>query len=282
MKNRFPFVLIAALTGGSLPFTRPADSVAFAQTPVSVPTVAAPQTVSAPAALRVAIYDHSKGDAKAPPALMRFLTKEAGFVCTRVRPEDIASGCLKEYDVLIMPGGSGSLQAQKLGETGRENIRTWVKNGGGYVGICAGAYLATTYYPWSLNILNARVVDREHWARGTGQVKVEFTPEGKTALHAPEGEAEIYYGQGPLLAPDTKAEPAPFETLARYKSEIAKKGAPSGVMVGTTAMARGTFGQGRVICFSPHAEVKDGPNYLTLAGVRWAGKQEALSTPRKE
>jgi hypothetical protein len=29
-------------------------------------------------------------------------------------------------------------------------------------------------------------------------------------------------------------------------------------MVGTTAIARGRFGQGRVICFSPHPEMTEG------------------------
>jgi hypothetical protein len=31
------------------------------------------------------------------------------------------------------------------------------------------------------------------------------------------------------------------------------------------------FGEGHVICYSPHPEVSGGPNDLIAAGVRWAG-----------
>src|SRR5690606_30709410 len=96
--------------------------------------------------IRVAIYDHSETIAKGPKNLMRFLTPEVGFECTRVTPEEIRNGVLKDYDVLIMPGGSASLQSKNLEEKGREVIREFVRNGGGYVGICAGSYLATTHY----------------------------------------------------------------------------------------------------------------------------------------
>lgn len=219
--------------------------------------------------VRVAIYDHSDGSAKAPVALQRFLTEVNGFRCKRVRPENIADNCLKEFDVLIVPGGSGSKQAEMLKPEGREAIRKFVQGGGGYVGICAGSYLATNDYSWSLGLLNAKVIDRKHWARGTGNVKITLTSSGKDALHFPSDDVDVYYGQGPLLAPGDKTEPKPYEALAVYASEIAKKGAPMGVMVGTTAIARSTFGNGRVICFSPHPEVKDGPNQLVLQGIRW-------------
>jgi len=189
-----------------------------------------------PPGLRVAIYDHSTGIAKGPKALRRILSQDAGFVCRTVRPEDVQEGKLKSYDVLIMPGGSGSKQAEKLGAVGRENVRRFVRNGGGYVGICAGAYLATTNYPWSLQLLNAKVVDGEHWARGTGTVCIAFTAAGQGAFADEDGETEIYYGQGPLLAPGEAVGVPEYEPLATYQTEIAKKGAPSGVMIGTTAV----------------------------------------------
>lgn len=222
--------------------------------------------------IRVAIYDHSTGTAKAPPNLMRILGESEGFRCERFTPEDFTPEKLKGFRVVIVPGGSGSLQAKKLGESGRETIRTFVREGGGYVGICAGSYLATTDYEWSLGLLNAKVVDRAHWARGTGTVTLTISPEGQKLLGEAKEELDVYYGQGPLLAPGERkvAEPPPaFESLATYKTEIAKKGAPEGVMPGTTAIARGTFGKGRVLCYSPHPEVKSGPNHLILNGVKW-------------
>lgn len=226
---------------------------------------------------RVAIYDSSTGTAKGPPNLMRILNEEAGFQCERLKPAEFTAERLKDFQVVILPGGSGSKQAQNLGEEGREAIREFVRQGGAYVGVCAGSYLATTDYSWSLGLLNAKVVDRAHWARGTGQVTLDIHAEGQKVLGQESKTLEVYYGQGPLLAPGGKTGddiPPPFESLATYKTEIAKKGAPSGVMPGTTAIAIGSFGKGRVICYSPHPEVKAGPNHLILNGVKWAAKKE--------
>jgi putative intracellular protease/amidase len=69
--------------------------------------------------------------------------------------DDIRSGGLAKLDLLIQPGGSGGGQGRHLGEGGRDAIRDFVQDGGGFIGICAGAYLASADYTWSLNILDA-------------------------------------------------------------------------------------------------------------------------------
>ena len=232
------------------------------------------------ASIKVGIYDHSGGSANGPKNLTGILTPKRGFECIRLHPDEIAAGGLLGLDVLIVPGGSGSLQANKLGEQGRDNIRRFVASGGGYVGICAGAYLASNHYRWSLGILDAKVWDRAHWARGTGTVQLQLTDDG-VALFAPDAQdVSVYYGQGPLLIPANDPEVPDYEVLATYKTEIARKGAPAGAMTGTHAIARGEFGSGRVICFSPHPEGSDGPHELIRIGVKWAsGGRPALATP---
>jgi hypothetical protein len=44
-------------------------------------------------------------------------------------------------------------------------------------------------------------------------------------------------------------------------------------MTGTHAIVRSQFGQGRVMCFSPHPESRGGPNALITAGVRWVAEK---------
>jgi len=267
---RFLVVASIALAAPPVHSWQAALQEATASTVPSSPTPVTVTTPSTAGTIRVAIYDHSDGSAKGPKALRRILTAEQGFECIKVTPEDIQNQGLKDCHVLIMPGGSGSLQAKKLGETGRKNIQQFVTNGGGYVGICAGSYLASSDYEWSLHLLNAKVFDRAHWARGTGDVTMKMTDEGKLLLFEDSNELKVYYGQGPLLVPDTKPDLPAYEPLAEYSSEIAKKGAPTGVMIGTTAIARAPYGKGRVICYSPHPEVSGGPNHLISMGVRWA------------
>lgn len=234
--------------------------------------------------MRIGVYSHSTNASKAAGIVRVFtliLTPEKGYQVRRVKPEDIRTGVLTNLDVLIMPGGSGSKQATNLETSGREAIQQFVKNGGGYVGVCAGAYLASSHYPWSLHIINSRVIDREHWARGTGNVVITFSELGLRALGHPEKEVEVYYGQGPLYGRGTNDALAPYEELAVYKTEVPKEnvppGVPMGVMQGTTAIARGEYGKGRVMCYSPHPEKPFQPVYhLIENGVRWAAGKEPI------
>jgi glutamine amidotransferase-like uncharacterized protein len=228
---------------------------------------------------RVAIYDHSDGSAAGPQNLMQFLTRSEGFECQRVTPAEIQEGILKDFDVLIIPGGSGSLQSKKLEEAGLHQVRQFVKAGGGYVGICAGSYLASTQYSWSLGLINARVWDRAHWARGTGDVQLAMTASGRRLLNEVQPQVKVMYGQGPLLLPDTQPNLPGYEVLAEYQTEVALKGAPEGSMVGTHAIIRSKYGDGRVICFSPHPEKEGGPRHLMLEGVRWAANPSTKQKP---
>jgi hypothetical protein len=196
--------------------------------------------------------------------------KDPNLTVKIVSPEDIRAGKLADFDVLVQSGGSGGGQGKALEEEGRERIRTFVRGGGGYIDICAGSYLASCDYPWSLNIINAQVLDKKHWARGTGPVDVAFTPQGKKALAMAGDNLTIQYGQGPLLAPAQDSKLPPYEPWARYEGEIALKGAPKGVMPGTTAVAAAPYGAGRVVCFSPHPEKTVGQEALLHHAVLWA------------
>jgi glutamine amidotransferase-like uncharacterized protein len=221
--------------------------------------------------IRVAIYDDVGGGGVGPANLERCLGDEKQFTTERIEAEDIRAGVLDKFDVVILPGGSGSKQAENLQEDGRNRIRKFVEQGGGYVGICAGAYLATTDYTWSLGILDAKVLDRKHWARGTGNVQLKMSDAGCKFFALPNSNlVTVYYGQGPLLSPGGKDEVPDYETIATYETEIAKKGAPEGVMKGTTAAAMGTFGKGRVFCFSPHPEKTEGLDNFVSTAAKWA------------
>jgi glutamine amidotransferase-like uncharacterized protein len=240
--------------------------------------------------MRIGVYSHSTTSTKAAQIVGIFtniLTPEKGFQIQRVDPAGIRSGVLTNLNVLIMPGGSGSKQATNLETSGREAIQQFVKNGGGYVGVCAGAYLASSHYPWSLNLINAKVIDREHWARGKGNVTLTLTPLGEKALGHPESEVEVYYGQGPLYGRGTNDTLPAYEELAIYKTEVAKEnvpaGVPMGVMPGTAAIARGEYGKGRVICFSPHPEKPFQPIFhLIENGVRWAAGKDPIPVTKEE
>jgi hypothetical protein len=259
----------------------------------SVPSAASALTVSRPQAtlspvgahkmLRMAFYQGPGAalDAGKSPA-MRAFQKDPNLTVKIVSPEDIRAGKLADFDVLVQSGGSGGGQGRALEEEGRQRIRTFVRGGGAYIGICAGSYLASCDYPWSLNIIKAHVLDKKHWARGTGPVDVAFTARGKEQLAVGGDNLTIQYGQGPLLAPAEDAKLPAYEPWARYKGEIALKGAPKGVMPGTTAVAAAPYGAGRVVCFSPHPEKTAGQESLLHRAVLWATRTSpAISAAAK-
>lgn len=190
------------------------------------------------------------------PGRLEALLKD-GFVVRRFGARDVRDGVLKQFDVLVFPGGSGSKQATSLGKFGREQVRNFVRKGGGYVGICAGGYLAANNYEWSLDILDADVIDRKHWARGRGTVQLAWARDAGKVVGAPST-GSVLYANGPIYAPGNDPELGDFDVLATYRSEINKNGAPEGVMLDTPAIVRGSFGQGHVVCSSPHPEQTKG------------------------
>lgn len=208
---------------------------------------------AADAPVRVAVFE-GDGVSERVDGVLDVLAKSPRFQVERLTADAIREGKLDGFDVVLHAGGSGGGQGKALEETGRAQERKFLQNGGGYVGICAGAYLASSDYDWSLHVLDAKVLDRQHWARGYGDVVVRVSEPAQALLGVADDESTIYYHQGPLLAPAEKDDVPDYEPLATYVTEIAKNGAPMGVMPGTTAIARGTFGSGRVICFSPHPE----------------------------
>lgn len=212
-------------------------------------------------AVRVGLYI-DQGAGRSLRSVLNALAMCHDTEVSHLRAEDIRSGALTNVDVLIQPGGSGGGQGRHLAEAGRDAIREFVRDGGGFIGICGGAYLASADYEWSLNILDAKVLDRKHWARGHGMVDLSLTKAGQQLLKTNASSLAIQYWQGPLLAPAERPEIEDYTTLATFETEIAENGAPKGVMVGTTAVAAGKFGQGRVVCFSPHPELTEGLMHL--------------------
>jgi len=228
---------------------------------------------------KAAVYQYKPDEAI--DHIVKILGEERRFKVDVLSPQDIRDGKLEAFDVLVCPGGRGSRQGLALGEEGREQVRSFVSGGGGYVGICAGAYLATSTDPWYLHILDAKFLDREHWARGDGEVTLKLTRNGKRILGSKKAAVKVYYNQGPLLAPADKPDIPDYDELAAFQTEVAKKGAPRGVMKGTTAIASATFGDGRVLCFSPHPDLTAGLQDFVRRGAIWASRRPAKAEPKR-
>ncbi len=71
------------------------------------------------------------------------VTRLAGFDPLVITPENFHPSVLEGVKVWVQPGGKAGQASNAMGTEMREHIKTFIKNGGGYVGFCAGAFLAT-------------------------------------------------------------------------------------------------------------------------------------------
>lgn len=196
---------------------------------------------------------------------------------TVAKPESFATLTNATCDVVVFPGGSGSGQSKGLGDAGLKGVREFVGNGGGYVGICAGAYLACSNFDWGLGILNAGTVSSK-WRRGQAMLDLECTSDAAPLLGETKGLFKVRYNNGPILKPWKRTDIPAYTTLAHFRSEIAKYDSPAGVQVNSPAQAIAPFGKGRVFVSSPHPENTPGLEFLIPRAVFWAAgeKKEAV------
>ena len=222
--------------------------------------------------IRVGVFKDAGAAGKGVPRVTELLGKTEDIKVTHLTGKEIASGVLTNFDVVMFTGGSGSKQAESLGEKGREEVRRFVRGGGGYIGICAGAYLACSGFDWGIGVLNAKTVSSK-WMRGSGNVEIEMTAKGAALTSLPAEKREVHYENGPIIQPDNQKDIPAYEPIAFFRTELAKNSSPKGVMINSPALVRGAYGKGRVLFSSPHPEQTSGMEELVPSAVRWvAGK----------
>ena len=115
---------------------------------------------------------------------------------------EIRRGALDDYDILVMPGGAQDVQSYALGPAGKANIRSFVESGGGYLGICAGAYLASAPQ-FELNLVDAP-------SQGRGVIGTWIAVRQRPGSHPlfrgyDDMISDLYYGGGPNFVSDHRA-----------------------------------------------------------------------------
>lgn len=218
----------------------------------------------------IAIYEDGGVFGKGPGEIHRRLISEPDkFAVRTIGGAEVRNGALEDFDAVVFPGGSGSKQAASLEETGREKVREYIREGGAFVGVCGGCYLACENFSWGLKILDAKTLSSK-WARGKATLDLEFTTDTYSKLQLDSPSASAVYANGPVMGPANSDAIPDFETIAIFKTEIAKNGAPEGIQIDSPAILRGGFGKGRVVGISPHPEQTDGLRDVIPALLEWA------------
>ncbi len=193
---------------------------------------------------------------------------------------DLLSGALDSLDVILFPGGGGATQACDLGGRGRKMVKDFVlRKGGGFVGICAGAYLGawSSLYPESLALAAAQGVGHS----GRGLVEVSLTKEGKALFPELEGTAPLLcrYANGPLLVPRPVRGLPPFRAALLWKGKKGKGGKNS--TAGKAFLLFSRAGKGRVALSAGHPEATRGLKWMVPRVVRWAAGRPLVPYPER-
>ncbi len=163
--------------------------------------------------------------------------KQLNVPCREVNERDVRQGKLTDCRILIMPGGRTPQMLDALGPEGLRRIRQFVRDGGRYVGICAGAYLAAETVEVPGRPAGLGIIDIENRRRaGEGLRTLHLPGTDDTLLAGCQKTMRIWYKNGPVIEPGKGV-----TTLATYAG-------------GGAAIVRAKCGKGEVVIFSPHPE----------------------------
>ena len=178
--------------------------------------------------------------------------------------EDIRAGKLKDVDVFVMPGGNSWRQVGAIGEEHVEKVHTFLKNGGGYVGTCAGMYNVIQGKPG----VRMNLLPYDRYLQGGGPtafINVEISKEGAKIMGVNPGTYVVRYSGGPLVFPvKSGAKGGEGKTLGIFKTASARNVENEKRFFNSPAVIYGTYGKGKIIATSFHPEYWDSNHQLML------------------
>lgn len=227
----------------------------------------------------VALFDDVGGSERGVSNLTQVFDEADDITVAHLDAADMRTNILAQFDVVVFGGGSGSKEAATLGKAGAAAVRQFVKAGGGYIGVCAGAFLCSAHYPWSLDLIDTHVLTgkrpvegmglKSMWYRGKfSSQKMQLTAEGQRIFPGIADNVVVRYQNGPIVSPNNSPELKPYTVLAWFRSEQVLYPPQEGTMIHTPAIIRGEFGRGRVISISPHPEATSGLATMLAMAVR--------------
>ncbi len=249
-------------------------------------------TLSASEKIKVAIYDDAGCWREGITAFENLLTLK-NVEYSHISGADIKDGKLSntKYDILYIPGGMADEYFNKMGFDGFAKIRHFVRSGGGYLGICGGAYLASDSVIWEgkkidagLNLFDGTAVGSLKeiipWDKYT-MTDITVNKANPISKYLSSKYSVLYYG-GPALYPHKNAI---IDTVATWD---AYNNAP--------AIINFKYGKGRVFLSAPHPEIeenslRDGQEFgneltdpdsewdILWAAVDWLAKREITQIP---
>ncbi|MCD6473716.1 MAG: hypothetical protein J7K47_02250 [Thermoplasmata archaeon] len=245
-------------------------------------------TFSSPAEekeIKIALYDSISPSVKLLEYCFHYAWEENGVIykmdVSRVDYKDVINGSLRNYDALVI-GASGRQYFHALNPKWKEEVKNFVANGGGYLGICGGANMASMGYEKprypldfiinkaALGFIDAYLNDDqwEEWQYlwkdgGRSNIPIKQKLQGEifdgtiTRYITYAGGAGLYgmkKAKGIGIYLEEPSEVAPLHFWIWFGKWIPWKKITTDIKEYYSA-AESTYGKGKVIVFSAHPEI---------------------------
>jgi glutamine amidotransferase-like uncharacterized protein len=176
-----------------------------------------------------------------------------GYSVERVDADYINTAGLSNFKLLCIPGGDMYQYSQDISSRGKLNINNFISEGGGYIGICGGAYFAGSKVVWKGNELSMTPLSLfSGTARGPlneivpypnyGMCKVDIVDTTHVITASESTQASMLYYWGPALLPDDSTN---LKILGRYDTG------------NQPMMLAVEYGQGRAFLIGTHPEIEE-------------------------
>lgn len=160
---------------------------------------------------------------------------------------------LDNFEILCFPGGDMFQYAQDISSEGKDDIRNFVSDGGGYIGICGGAYFASEKVVWQENELPMTPLGLfSGTAKGPideiitypdySMCEVNIVDSTHPVTKSEPDSVSVLYYWGPVLIPDKDND---INILGRYD----KRNQP--------VMLAFNYSKGRVFLIGTHPEIEE-------------------------
>ena len=247
------------------------------------PGAVAPVEEKVLAPLRVAVYVDKGARNIGAFRWLELTARAKNVVATPIDGEAVRAGALDKTDVLVMPGGSSVAESKSLGPDGREKVKAFVKNGGCYVGTCAGCCLlmeSSKGHPDMLHMIPFKFGP----ASGQADMSISFNRRAEELAGIRKHSVKIRYSEGPVPLPSLPVKDADVEVVATYNSDInAKSDTERPSMAGQAAAIAGTYGKGKLFVLSVHPEYDSSDHYILRGAFKFlTGRKISWDCPQRK
>lgn len=179
---------------------------------------------------------------------LRNFLAEYNLTSVEIDQETVSSGDLNALcDILVFVGGASAQYLNHIDN--HTNIRSFVENGGCFVGFCAGAYYASSTMRWNGNLHDYPLELFPGEAAGPyfqwgSLAAIDLNPEVDFNRNFPDA-VEMWYFGGPCFTGFSETN---VDVLARYRANS------------EAAVIAFSFGKGRVLLSGPHPELGYDPS----------------------